>query len=458
MPEAKLYRQTLVSPPSQLEAVSVPIWAVKRWLSRRTDGRVGDVEGVQEQEDDKDAQVPSRKVILWHGKKSPRTKIADPEDIIPGDTIIVPASYGGCDEYGWDDNSTGKVRDIGTESNLFQRRRISLRLNEQMIRSVCGPEAWDQVQRIVEEYAESPDYGEVISRLRDIVGIPKTWKRMLDIMSRDAGLVEVEKTSEGDVTRISGMTYRRKIQPSEISGIFSDSDAEVGMREYAGREDAHSESSTDEEHESGSGAKTISLTSHSRGVQALVDEFGSSVGLDGAILDDVKMAAFLHDSGKAEKRVQALLRKQDPDELYDHALIAKGVSRINSLEEYNKCLDMAHLPKGYRHECWSVNLAKNHPSIGSANDRELVLYLIGTHHGYGRPWFPAINDAHYNGSDTFSFDGAEAKPDYEATRIDSGWIDMVNRLGRRYGWWQLAYLETLLRLADHRQSEREQEA
>ncbi len=453
--ESERYHQTLVSPPSQLEAVSIPIWTVKKWLSKKTDGMVGDVEGVPEPEEDNDSRVSSRKVLLWHGKKSPRTKIGDSKDIIPGDTIIVPSSYGGCDKYGWDDNSSDEVKDIGTESNLVQRRRITLRLNEQMIKSVCGHEMWSQVQKITEKYAESPDYDEMISSLRDMVGIPKTWGRMLDIMSRDVSLVGVEKTSEGDETWITGITYKKKIQLPEIDDIFSDSD-EVGIHESAKHENTHSESSTDEEHESGSGVKTVSLIHHSEGVREHVNMFGTHIGLDSAILDDVKIAAFLHDSGKAEKRVQALLRKQDSDELYDHNLLAKGISSTDSLEEYNKCLDRAHLPRGYRHECWSVNLAKNHPNIGSANDHELVLYLIGTHHGYGRPWFPAINDVHYDGTDVFLFDGVEAKSDYETTSIDSGWIDMVNRLGHRYGWWQLAYLEMLLRLADHRQSEKEQ--
>ena len=44
----------------------------------------------------------------------------------------------------------------------------------------------------------------------------------------------------------------------------------------------------------------------------------------------------------------------------------------------------------------------------------------------------------------------------ELARFDSGWIDRFWTLNQTYGYWGLAYLETILRRADCMQSREEQ--
>ena len=51
----------------------------------------------------------------------------------------------------------------------------------------------------------------------------------------------------------------------------------------------------------------------------------------------------------------------------------------------------AGLPGGWRHEALSVQMARAHPDLSAARDPALVLWLIGTHHGLGRPFFEFLD-------------------------------------------------------------------
>ena len=91
-------------------------------------------------------------------------------------------------------------------------------------------------------------------------------------------------------------------------------------------------------------------------------------------------------------------------------------------------------------------------------DEDLVLHLLASHHGRCRPLAPWVHDSapvQVEWQDS----GLEmrASSDHGLARLDSGVGDRFWRLVRRYGWWGLAWLEALVRLADHAQSEGEQE-
>ena len=49
-----------------------------------------------------------------------------------------------------------------------------------------------------------------------------------------------------------------------------------------------------------------------------------------------------------------------------------------------------------------------------------------------------------------------APANHQLWRLTSGWTDLHWRLVRRYGYWGLAYLEALFRLADGARSAQEQ--
>ena len=111
-------------------------------------------------------------------------------------------------------------------------------------------------------------------------------------------------------------------------------------------------------------------------------------------------------------------------------------------------------------------MARSHPRFAEAHDPALVLWLIGTHHGLGRPFFNFTDSQ----LDSPGHDGVFACLDVERWRLACGpgpqsmafdldgadWAAVYEQLKQRYGIWGLAHLEAVLRLADHRASESEQ--
>ena len=119
---------------------------------------------------------------------------------------------------------------------------------------------------------------------------------------------------------------------------------------------------------------------------------------------------------------------------------------------------MAKYPEKARHEAASVMAASASGLLSQAHDPDLVLHLIGTHHGCGRPFFPVWEE---DPSITIHIEAEgesfETSSGRALARIDSGWVDRFALLNRRYGYWGLSYLEAILRRADCVQSRKEEQ-
>jgi CRISPR-associated endonuclease/helicase Cas3 len=91
----------------------------------------------------------------------------------------------------------------------------------------------------------------------------------------------------------------------------------------------------------------------------------------------------------------------------------------------------------------------------------LVLWLIGSHHGHGRPLFPHADTKDVEvrlgllkacgGEGDLRPDRGPQSLAFEFKGFD--WAQMFEALKARYGIWGLARLEAFVRLADHRASE-----
>src|SRR5690606_41611332 len=93
--------------PSNLEAMSLPFMTARRWLANQPTGDIADTEGTALEKSDELATA-GRCALRWHGDKS---DIITARELKPGNTIVVPASYGGIRSGCFDASSTEAVTD-----------------------------------------------------------------------------------------------------------------------------------------------------------------------------------------------------------------------------------------------------------------------------------------------------------------------------------------------------------
>ena len=169
-------------------------------------------------------------------------------------------------------------------------------------------------------------------------------------------------------------------------------------------------------------------------------------------MSDLRLAGRLHDLGKVDRRFQMQLVGGDPVELEmrHEEPLAKSLPGARRVWRY---------PRGMRHEVASVAMIESNGDVlGAAHDRDLVLHLVGSHHGWGRPLPPIIEDPNPQVL-SYAVDGhlLETTSDLAESALALDMADRFWRLVERYGYHGLAWLEAVLRLADHQQSAAESE-
>jgi CRISPR-associated endonuclease/helicase Cas3 len=180
----------------------------------------------------------------------------------------------------------------------------------------------------------------------------------------------------------------------------------------------------------------------------------------------LQSAIRLHDWGKADERFQALLINGDLDDAWAQGNLWAKSGNMSTTEALRKrARKRSSLPDGFRHEMLSVQLAEMAPEQLPADGtlRELALHLIAAHHGRGRPFAPVVFDEDPPKVDlgpigVHTHLTSEQRRQCPSHRLDSGIAERFWDLTRHYGWWGLAYLEAVVRLADQRASQREDEA
>lgn len=422
--------------PSSLEALPIPFVAAKRWLEEGEDVGIADVEGAH---DDQTSPTPNRwgVALRWDGDRS---RVVTARELRPGDTLIVPSERGGIRDGSFSVDGNDPVDDLAEEASLLSRGRALLRLN----REILGAHGFDDV--------DPEDVEGVRAAALGMANECSGWKRLwLDAIGR--GRKQFAVTAEDEIRIV---LEGKRISPQTIRKV---------MAVAEGVEDGVPVS-TDPETSPFIGCR-VTLSDHSNNVARWARRFAESLGLAPGLMDDLVAAAALHDIGKADPRFQLMLRGgNEIDYLKDAELLAKSGMSPESRAEQERARKVSGYPRGARHEVQSVAMLEQAKATFSprVQDLDLVFHLVGSHHGYCRPLAPIFQDdllvevcVHAHSVEgRYSLD-LTASSDHRHYRLDSPVADRFWRVVNRYGWLEICWLEALLRLADHRASEEEQE-
>lgn len=428
-------------PPSSLEALSVPVHEARRWLEGTGAGDIADVEAASDV--DERGNRRSKRVYRWRGTGDPQTRDVSSWEVRAGDLLVVPAERGGCDVWGWNPRSTEPVKDLGGLANEQHRSRSILRLAPQLLQA----ELLDGTSRSAADWAAARRASERL-------------ESKLDALAEASDADVKEEMGALSIGAPYWAAWWSEAEGRErfirVSRTGSGRPLSLELRAQA-RAEGDEGAAVTEDDMSSRGVRAVPLKEHSRGVGDLAASFARLAGLSQELAADVALAAFLHDAGKAHEAFQMWL--YGGDELA--VLAGQPLAKSGRVDLGHAARRLSGLPKGARHEVASLGFAERHPKLREAHDPALVLWLIGTHHGHGRPLFPSVEWPARGtsfevdlGDDAGRVRSAEALPLPELT---ARWIDMRSDLTARYGPWGLARMEAILRLADHRRSELEQE-
>ncbi|RIK73872.1 MAG: type I-U CRISPR-associated helicase/endonuclease Cas3 [Planctomycetota bacterium] len=462
-------------PPTSIECMTVPLWEFQQWMRGESGASDRDadvpVAAPEEKKHKTDAPEPLRAVLVWRWSRNEggnqadesnakqaqqrtegRLVIRDPALLRAGDTVVMPVKYGNWNDVGHipatlfvkheirpaelPENGDCSI-DVAERATRQAKRRVALRIHSAF-------EGTEQFRGLAD--------AELRRTLVEQNLIPPAWNEK----GKPAARLERHPYPGGDPDspqRDEIVIFQRLLDPADrlIEPIDDEDDGEDNLNDRD---------------------RVVLLADHSQHVN---DRMAASLGV--LHVDELgptlETSSPLHDIGKADIRFLALLARTTPYEaMMLPALLAKDDGRRLTNAEKAAARARAGLPAGFRHEMLSMQLVEHRRdelAINSNVDFDLLLHLLAAHHGYARPFAPVVIDDNEDdklhsiefrdlGSlPELTIAANERKSWTPAHRLDSGVAERFWKLTRKHGWWGLAWLESILRLADQQASAAEQE-
>jgi CRISPR-associated endonuclease/helicase Cas3 len=431
-------------PPVTEEGIEISLPAVRRWLTdRAAEPAATDLDTTTgtPAEESQPGRPAIARVLRYVGRGD--AQLVPPWQIRPGDTIVVPAPVGGCDEYGWHPTSTEPVVDV---ADLATRRsRPVLRLGPTLPAAVGlrHPDPLRLIHELIAQAALDADagggsvridaYQRLLAQMRsqlqpDPAGRPATtpFARVLDALLPRRFRVNIADDINNDIDEPSAEpTGRRFGLLTAQPGRLADDDTALGSSTGATR--------------------PVGLDAHQRAVADRAHQFATNLALPDRLVASVTAAARWHDEGKRDPRFQVMLHNGDTiaAEIADQPLAKSGMDPANRAA-FTQARQTAGYPVDMRHEALSAHIAARRLTTANRDvDPQLVQHLVASHHGWGRPLLPPVVDPA-----PVKVDLAELGIFDSADTVDWQQPHRFTTLNTAYGRWGLALLEAIVRLAD----------
>lgn len=346
-----------------------------------------------------------------------------PEALMPGDVVVLPTRAGLYDEHGWNAESTEVVLDVGLLGAGVLP--LSMPALTDLLGAVDTPNL-AELSVLVGSIATFDGAS------TDDVGEEELCGQLIEMLRRLPGHPSLE---EGEWASFLDRLSPAPARPvGDVSYLFARGDR-AGRRSARVRVDAFEELSFE--------ASSIHLEDHLGSVGEAAGRIALTLGLSEELVAAVALAGRAHDLGKGDPRFQRWL---DPSG-EEGGLLAKSSTRTERIEEGRIA---SGWPRGGRHEVLSARLLQAFFALEEPGhlDAELVVHLVASHHGYGRPVVPPVDDdAPVRVRARFQEVDVTASGDLG--EIDWDQPGRFHRLCEHYGLWGLCLLEAIVRQADH---------
>ena len=422
-----------LAPPRTAEFLAAPRWAVRRWIAGRleesAESSVADVDAAASSgADADDTAAAAFECVKWEGFGPKPQPVKSARDIRPGDMVIVKPLAGGIRDGTWDPTATSPEHapeDLGDRAQL-DYGRVVLTLDERLMKRYMPESGCPAVPAAPGDGDDSVDpEAEIESAIREIAqNATEQWAR----------------EAAGHLLAAAG---RRRDNYLEDAGCWVAA-CRIEIPETEASDTAAFDGSDESDSFTGS---AVTLDDHLEEVAQTAAAFADSLGFPPPIRASLMWAARLHDIGKADPRWQEAITGGDTAELAaDGTLLAKSPPDARPGQR--------RFPP-VRHESLSVALAESDSRIRQRAERDgadwdLVLHLIGSHHGYGRPLPGTLTDPEPR-TVRYRMDGCDMAcntADLGGGRFAFECVDRFDALAGRYGYYGLAWMEAVLRMAD----------